>query len=50
MAESDPEKVGYSLTIDGKYHNMLDLEGFFHMMKDPYKEAAFLQSIYERMM
>lgn len=35
MAEFDPEKVGYSLTIDGKYHNTLDIEGFSHMMKDP---------------
>ena len=35
MAEFDIEKVGYSLTIDGKYHNTLDIEGFSHMMKDP---------------
>ena len=28
-------KVGYSLTIDGKYYNTLDIEGFSHMMKDP---------------
>ena len=35
MAEFDSEKVGYSLTIDGKYHNTLDIEGFSHMMKDP---------------
>ncbi len=27
--------VGYSLSIDGKYYNMLDIEGFSHMMKDP---------------
>ena len=35
MAEFDIEKVGYSLTIEGKYHNTLDIEGFSHMMKDP---------------
>ena len=35
MAERDIEKVGYSLTIEGKYHNTLDIEGFSHMMKDP---------------
>ena len=35
MAEFDLEKVGYSLRIDGKYHNTLDIEGFSHMMKDP---------------
>ena len=35
MAELDFEKVGYSLTIDGKYFNSLDIEGFSHMMKDP---------------
>ena len=35
MAEFDNEKVGYSLTIDDKYHNTLDIEGFSHMMKDP---------------
>ena len=35
MAEFDFEKVGYSLKIDGKYHNTLDIEGFSHMMKDP---------------
>ncbi len=35
MAEFDNKKVGYSLTIDGKYHNTLDIEGFSHMMKDP---------------
>lgn len=35
MAELDSSKVGYSLTIDGKYYNTLDIEGFFHMMKDP---------------
>ncbi len=35
MAEFDLEEVGYSLKIDGKYHNTLDIEGFSHMMKDP---------------
>ena len=35
MAEFDLEKVGYSLKIDGNYHNTLDIEGFSHMMKDP---------------
>ena len=35
MAESDYSKNGYNLTIDEKYHNTLDIEGFSHMMKDP---------------
>lgn len=35
MAEFDTSKVGYSLKIDGKYYNTLDIEGFSHMMKDP---------------
>ena len=35
MSELDLEKLGYSLKIDGKYHNTLDIEGFSHMMKDP---------------
>ncbi len=35
MAERDNEKIGYTLTIDEKYHNTLDIEGFSHMMKDP---------------
>ena len=35
MAELDPAKVGYSLTIDGKYYNDLDIQGFSQMMKDP---------------
>lgn len=35
MAESDSAKNGYSLTIDGKYYNTLDIDGFFQMMKDP---------------
>ena len=35
MAESDFAKVGYTLTIDGKYYNTLDIESFSLMMKDP---------------
>ncbi len=35
MAEFDTQKVGYSLTIDEKYHNTLDIAGFSRMMKDP---------------
>lgn len=35
MAEFDTSKIGYSLTIDEKYFNTLDIEGFSHMMKDP---------------
>ena len=35
MVEFNSEKVGYSLTIDGKYHNTLDIECFSQMMKDP---------------
>ena len=35
MPEFSHENVSYTLTIDGKYHNTLDLEGFSHMMKDP---------------
>lgn len=35
MAEFNTSKIGYSLTIDGKYYNTLDIEGFSHMMKDP---------------
>ena len=35
MAEFDTSKIGHSLTIDGKYYNTLDIEGFSHMMKDP---------------
>ena len=30
MAERDIEKVGYSLTIGEKYHNIPDIEGFSH--------------------
>lgn len=35
MAEFDTSKNGYSLTIDRKYYNSLDIEGFSHMLKDP---------------
>ena len=35
MAEFNTSKIGYSLTLDGKYYNALDIEGFSHMMKDP---------------
>ena len=35
MAERDIKKIEYSLTIEGKYHNALDIEGFSYMMKDP---------------
>ena len=35
MAERDLKKIEYSLTIEGKYHNTLDIEGFSYMMKDP---------------
>ena len=35
MAELDPAKVGYSLKIDEKYYNDLDIQGFSQMMKDP---------------
>ena len=35
MAESDFAKIEYSLTIDGKYYNTLDIESFSLMMKDP---------------
>lgn len=35
MAESDPKKMRYHLTIDDKYYNQLDIEGFSLMMKDP---------------
>ena len=35
MVESDFAKVGYSLAIDGKYYNTLDIESFSLMMKDP---------------
>jgi len=35
MAEFNPTKSGYGLTIEGNYHNALDIEGFSLMMKDP---------------
>ncbi len=35
MVESDTTENGYILTIDRKYYNTLDIEGFSHMMKDP---------------
>lgn len=35
MAEYRVEEAGLSLTIDTKYYNKLDIEGFSHMMKDP---------------
>ncbi len=35
MAERNSSKVEYNLTIDDKYHNALDIEGFSYMMKDP---------------
>ncbi len=35
MVERDFKKVEYNLTIEGNYHNTLDIEGFSYMMKDP---------------
>ena len=35
MVEFDTSKIGYSLKLDGKYYNTLNIEGFSHMMKDP---------------
>ena len=35
MAEFDNAKIGYSLRVDDKYHNTLDIEGFSLMLKDP---------------
>ena len=35
MAEYRVEEAGLSFTIDAKYYNKLDIEGFSHMMKDP---------------
>ncbi len=35
MAERDSEEVGYGLTLERKYYNTLDIEGFSSMMKDP---------------
>ena len=34
MTGHDLPNIGYSLTIDGKYHNTLDIEGFSKIMKD----------------
>ena len=35
MAEYRVEEAGLRFTIDAKYYNQLDIEGFSHMMKDP---------------
>ena len=35
MSGTIPEEAGYPLSIDWKYHNTLDIEGFSQMMKDP---------------
>ena len=35
MAEYDPQKIEYQLHIDAGYYNVLDIEGFSRMMKDP---------------
>ena len=35
MAEFNTPQIGYSLNINGEYHNTLDIEGFSQMMKDP---------------
>lgn len=35
MAEFNTPKIEYSLSIDGKYYNTLDIQGFTQMMKDP---------------
>ncbi|WP_373218388.1 HNH endonuclease domain-containing protein [Ruminococcus sp. 5_1_39BFAA] len=35
MAELNTPKIEYSLSIDGKYYNTLDIHGFTQMMKDP---------------
>ena len=35
MAQFDTSQNGYTLSIDGKYINTLDIEGFSQMMKDP---------------
>lgn len=35
MVECDFQKTGYQLNIDAGYYNILDLEGFSRMMKDP---------------
>lgn len=35
MAQYNPEKIGFQLNIDEKYYNVLDIEGFALMMKNP---------------
>ena len=35
MAQYHTSKEGYSLILEGEYHNTLDIEGFSQMMKDP---------------
>ena len=35
MAQFDTPQIGYSLNINGEYHNTLDIECFSQMMKDP---------------
>lgn len=35
MAQYNPSEMRYALTIDDKYYNRLDIEGFSQMMKDP---------------
>lgn len=35
MVERDFSEIRYTLTIDGKYYNTLDIEAFSLMMKDP---------------
>lgn len=35
MAQYDSAKIGYTLNIDGDYHNTLDIESFSLMMKNP---------------
>ena len=35
MADNTSPKIDYALNIDTKYYNLLDIEGFSLMMKDP---------------
>lgn len=35
MAQYNPSEMRYTLIIDDKYYNRLDIEGFSQMMKDP---------------
>ena len=35
MAQFNNPQIGYSLNINGEYHNTLDIESFSQMMKDP---------------